>query len=305
MSTSTSKPSPASAPDTPAMDSAPAAPSRRSGAASALVGQWPGAQLCEYDPSTLDLLPGDQEPVDEAYVEELAESICVLGQLAPIHVRLVEGGAPQILAGRHRAAACARLGRRVQAIVHRTCDQDLADKICVNENEHRREASAYYTAVRLNQLRNRAGCRTAQDVAAQTGVSLPRVKLYLSIFNGSDKLLEAFRKHRLPVRLVAELVRHERQCGIPATRRYLAKAVAGELTIRELQSKRTSPRRAAPRTNHDAAWSSVAKRVASLATKDPGQAVERLRALQAEVADLLQTLTAETAGGSEAGRRAE
>jgi ParB-like chromosome segregation protein Spo0J len=301
---------------TPAANPAPSVPSKRPrpaptigtndeaaralpGARSSLV--VPGKDLppCVrdqlLDPATCDVMPGHQHPADD--IDELGDSIAIVGQLHAGQVFEVPDGRRFVAAGRRRWLACKKRGFLYRADVWQCPDessvrsQDLASIIRLVENEQRRDPSAYDLSVQLRQIRNENGFQTAAAIAAHVGLTEARVKKYLAIFQGSDRLLEAAQKHQLAIGLLTELVRAEKQYGEAKTRRFLAKAIAGELTTADLNRQRNVSRHGVRGTRTrriDSDWASIERRIRRLCDADPEGASAHLESLLASLRATLE-----------------
>ncbi len=81
----------------------------------------------------------DGPPIDMATVKPLLESIKLHGLLHAITVTKGEDGRYKLVAGRHRFAACQRLGMRKIAAMLVPNDPTLIEMITITENFHRRE----------------------------------------------------------------------------------------------------------------------------------------------------------------------
>jgi ParB/RepB/Spo0J family partition protein len=232
------------------------------------------------DPAQLLLMEGDQHPVDDAGLEELADSMRVNGQLHAITVRCTKEGRYEILAGRRRWLAAKKAKLPILATVLRDCDDRRAHEIRVAENAQRQELSAYETACSLRNLRNQNDWG-APEVAAAVGLSSTRVRAYLALFNGSDRLLDFLRKERLGLDIATELVRYERQWGEGAAWSIAKKVAAGDCSIRELRTKRGKRRGTAGqrKATRDTKWQGVEVRVTALAKEDGADTLRRLRDL--------------------------
>lgn len=232
--------------------------------------------------------PGNRDLTRDTALDELAESMRLIGQLHPIHVRPRDGGGYEILAGVRRwMAATHNKAATIDALVHEGCDDTVADEIRFHENSHRAEPTALDVARALQRIKN-VNAYTHEEVAQHVALALPRVKLYLSIFTASDELLTAADKHALPITLVVALKRYESEAGVPAMRRALKHVVAGDYTLRDVVALRRRRRggdgQHGGRSRTKATpWARVESRVRSLAKADRSAIVAQLRSLLADL----------------------
>lgn len=263
------------------------------------------------DPSLCELMPGHQHPTSD--LDELVDSLAIVGQLHPGQVLVLPDGRHWVVAGRRRWLACRQAGYLYRADLW-LCDErgleraeEFARQIRVMENDQRVDPSAYDIAVQLRRIRNERACGNYDELAAQVAMHPSRVKRYMAIFGGSDRLLEAAEKHRLPLAAIGELVRLERQFGEASARKYITKVVAGELSAVDLRKARTTVRRAArDATSNGApataskAWDRVRKQIRALAAADPVAAADQLAGLLEELRAAVAAPAATTSEGRSA-----
>jgi len=104
-------------------------------------------------------------------------------------------------------------------------------------NEQRKAHGSLHVGRRLRQLKNEFG-ETHEQLAARTGIALPRLKTYLALFGASDTLLAFFEEHDLPLRVACEFMRYEKSLGEAAARRLAKEYVDSPMTVRELERLR-------------------------------------------------------------------
>ena len=265
-------------------------PSQRSG----LVAPGHNLPPCErdqlIDPSTCELLPGHQHGADD--IDELAESIAIVGQLHAGQVFELPDGRRWIAAGRRRWLACKQRGFLYRADVWKCANEasvrgeDLARAIRVVENDQRRDPSAYDLAVQLRRIRNENAFQSAEEVARHIGMSVARVKKYLSIFQASDDLLAAIERDGLSITVALELVKCEKQFGEVRARKYVRGVIAGELGAADLERRRAAAAHGAAepkRKDPMSGWSATANRLKRLAESDPIAARPLVETLCAEL----------------------
>jgi ParB family chromosome partitioning protein len=150
--------------------------------------------------------------IDESDEEfgALADSIRVLGVLQPLHVREL-GDHFQIIDGERRWRACRRIGlREIPCQVWpagSTAQETLVAGVVLNEQ--RQAHRCIHVARRLREVKNTSGL-TMEQVSAQVGIPLDRVKTYSALFGASDQLLAFFEGHDVPLKVAAEMMRFEK-----------------------------------------------------------------------------------------------
>jgi ParB family chromosome partitioning protein len=159
---------------------------------------------------------------DEAFVA-LVDSIRVLGVLQPIHVQDLGDETYRIIDGERRWRASQRAGLTEVACDVWPMSVDARDTLVAGVvlNEQRQAHRCIHVARRLREIKI-AGGLTGEQVAAQTGLSVDRVKTYLCLFGGSEFLIEFFEQHDVPVRVAAEFIRYEKATNEARARRLVA-----------------------------------------------------------------------------------
>jgi ParB-like chromosome segregation protein Spo0J len=246
----------------------------------------------DLDPETCQLMPGHQHPPEN--LGELADSIRIVGQLHAGQVFAFPSGEQWVVAGRRRWLACKERGYRYRADVWRCSSPedpavaDLACRIRVMENEQRVDPSAYDLAVQLRRIRNEHAYQSADQLAAHVAMSTTRVKEYLSIFRGSDRLIEAAESHRIPLETLLQLVRIERQFGEARGRGFIQKAVAGDVSAADLRRQREVAKRgkrgARAKGDADALAKAITDRFRKFLKADRARATKLIDAMRAELA---------------------
>ena len=196
----------------------------------------------ELDPNTCELLGGHQHAVTD--IEALADSIATLGQLNAVQLIEYGDGRRLIAAGRRRWLACKSRGLSLRADIWKCEDEDIdlehfARAVRLAENLERVEPSAIDVAIQMRKIRIERGFRNAKELGDFLGMSETRAKRYLSIFQGSDHLLEVAAQRSLPLGIVLELQKCEKRFGPAATRKLIDRAVKGDITLRDLNRMRT------------------------------------------------------------------
>jgi ParB family chromosome partitioning protein len=149
----------------------------------------------------------------------LVDSIRVLGILNPVHVH-EDGIGFRVIDGerRWRAAKKAGLGEIPVYVWPSSAARQEALIAGVVLNDQREAHSCLHVARRLHEIRIQNGL-TGEQVAAQSGLPLARVKTYLGLFQGSEFLLQFFLDHEVPLHIAAELVRYEKATNEARARR--------------------------------------------------------------------------------------
>jgi ParB family chromosome partitioning protein len=191
----------------------------------------------EIDVAAEQIVP-DAENRDIAEGEgfgELCDSIRVHGVLQRLHVRARADGLWDLIDGERRWRAARRLGLKTVPCTAYSTDVRPSEALEMGFalNVHREEHDCMALARRLRQLKNQFAA-THEGLAERTGLPLHRVKLYLSLFNASDLLLEFFESERLALKLAVELMRYEKAAGEVAARRLLKKHRQHPLTSEQI-----------------------------------------------------------------------
>ncbi|MGI8333379.1 ParB/RepB/Spo0J family partition protein [Actinomadura scrupuli] len=158
-----------------------------SGAATAAAHSEPelvaGAHFAELPLSAIT--PNPRQPrqhFDEEALEELAESIKIVGLLQPVVVRSVGPGRYELIMGERRWRASQRAGQDViPAIVRDTGDNDLL-RDALMENLHRQQLNSLEEAAAYQQLLDDFGA-THEELARRVGRSRPHITNTLRLLN--------------------------------------------------------------------------------------------------------------------------
>ena len=232
----------------------------------------PTAVDAELSMALLVPSPENRMRPGEAEITGLVRSIRHHGLFHRLQVR-PQGKKYEILAGHTRFIALERIGLKAAPCrVHQDCDDNLARQIRLAENIHRSEPSAYDIAINLRRIRNEKGLSSASEVADATGMHPESVKKYLAIFQASDGLLGAIEKHTISMKLALQLIRYEKECGEASARKYVRKAIAGEISARDLERARMRRRQTkndAKKQDSAARWNRLAQRIQKLLDIDP------------------------------------
>jgi ParB family chromosome partitioning protein len=123
------------------------------------------------------LTPNPRQPrqvFDPEALEELAESIRIVGLLQPVVVRSIMPGRYEIVMGERRWRACQQAGlTHVPAIVRRTQDDDML-RDALLENLHRQQLNPLEEAAAYQQLLDDFGT-THEELARRIGRSRPHI----------------------------------------------------------------------------------------------------------------------------------
>jgi len=170
---------------------------------------------------------------------ELVESVRVLGVLQRVHVKICDELRHVLIDGERRWRASIAAGRTTipcEVWPDDTSARDLAVAGLVM-NEQRKAHGSLHVGRRLRQLKNEFG-ETHEQLAARTGIALPRLKTYLALFGASDTLLAFFEEHDLPLRVACEFMRYEKSVGDAAARRLTKEYLASPMTVRDVERLR-------------------------------------------------------------------
>jgi ParB/RepB/Spo0J family partition protein len=142
-----------------------------------------GAHFAELPLSSVT--PNPRQPrqhFDEEALDELAESIKIVGLLQPVVVRAVGPDRYELIMGERRWRASQRAGLDViPAIVRDTGDNDLL-RDALMENLHRQQLNALEEAAAYQQLLDDFGA-THEELARRVGRSRPHITNTLRLLN--------------------------------------------------------------------------------------------------------------------------
>lgn len=131
------------------------------------------------------LVPGKYQPrtrMDEAALQELAESIRVQGLMQPILARALPDGRHEIIAGERRWRASQLAGLREVPVLTREVSDEAALRMALIENIQREDLNPLEEALGLNRLIDEFGM-THQSVAESVGRSRAAVSNLLRLLN--------------------------------------------------------------------------------------------------------------------------
>jgi ParB family chromosome partitioning protein len=135
----------------------------------------PDAYFAELDIDSIRPNPRQPRAVfDAAALEELAESLALVGLLQPVVVRPAGGGSFELVMGERRWRAAQRAGlQQIPAIVRRTPDGDLL-RDALLENLHRADLNPLEEAAAYQQLLDDFGV-SHDELATRIGRSRPHI----------------------------------------------------------------------------------------------------------------------------------
>lgn len=132
-----------------------------------------------------DIAPNLRQPrqhFDEEALEELAQSIGIVGLLQPVVVRPIGGGKYELIMGERRWRAAQRAGlSEIPAIVRDTGD-DAMLRDALMENLHRQQLNPLEEAAAYQQLLEDFGA-THEQLAGRVGRSRPHITNTLRLLN--------------------------------------------------------------------------------------------------------------------------
>jgi ParB family transcriptional regulator, chromosome partitioning protein len=142
-----------------------------------------GAQFAELPLSSITRNPRQpREHFDEEAIDELADSIRVVGLLQPVVVRWVGTDQYELIMGERRCRASKRAGlETIPAIIRDTSDDDLL-RDALMENLHRQQLNPLEEAAAYQQLLEDFGA-THEQLASRIGRSRPHITNTLRLLN--------------------------------------------------------------------------------------------------------------------------
>src|SRR5271157_541024 len=139
--------------------------------------------VLEIPLDSLDANPYQTRTVlDEASLDELADSIKSIGLMEPIVVRASESGRYQVIAGERRVKACYMAGvYKIPAVVRNVSDQQAA-AMTIIENLLREDVNPMDQAQGFRRLAEEFGL-TQDEIGVRTGKSRPAVGNFLRLLD--------------------------------------------------------------------------------------------------------------------------
>lgn len=164
------------------------------------------------------------------------DSIRAAGILQALSVQHRTDGTYLLIDGHRRLRGATEAG-----LVHVPCDVWPSDVLVrdtvvagVILNEHRKAHGVLQLARRLRQVKNQFA-ESQASLASRTGIPLPRVKLYLGLFDASDFLLDFFEDADLTLTLAVQFARFEKDNGEVEARRLVRRHEESPLTVRDIE----------------------------------------------------------------------
>jgi ParB family chromosome partitioning protein len=127
--------------------------------------------------------------VEDAGLDDLANSIHEKGLLSPVTVMRRDDGNYDLVAGQRRFLACQKLGlKTIPAIIRDKMDDTDAVVISLIENVHRADMSPIDKAVAYQKIYEKYG--DYDKVAKETGMTIQTVKRYLALLKLAPSIQE-------------------------------------------------------------------------------------------------------------------
>jgi len=127
--------------------------------------------------------------VEDASLDDLANSIREKGLLSPITVMKRDDGNYDLVAGQRRFLACKKIGlKTIPAIIRDRLDDTDATIISLIENVHRADMNPIDKAKAYRKIHEKY--QDYDKVAKETGISVQTVKKYLTLLNLSPSIQE-------------------------------------------------------------------------------------------------------------------
>lgn len=246
------------------------------------------------DPTSCEVMPGHQHSVVD--VEDLADSIVALGQLNAVQLIEYPDGRRHIAAGRRRWMACKSRGLSMRADIwmckanEDVNSENLARAMRVAENTERQEPSAIDVAFQLRRIRNENNFGSAGELGAFMGMSESRVKRYLCVLQASDHLIEAAQSNALSIKIVAELMRCEKQLGERVARKLIKEAGEGTLSAKDLKRVRDKSKRVTKKEStrdFDEKLKSKGNALLAMVGREPRNAAAYVTSLMSQLHELV------------------
>lgn len=156
--------------------------------------------------------------IEDAGLEDLANSIKEKGLLSPLIVRKNDDGTYGLIAGQRRFLACQRLGwKTIPAIIRDITDDTDATIISLIENVHRADMNPIDKARAYQKIYEKY--KDYNKVAKETGVSISTIRKYLALLNLAPSIQEDLTTANGPAGIgtlskMAEIFAPEEQEGV-------------------------------------------------------------------------------------------
>ena len=170
---------------------------------------------------------------DDELLEELAESIKILGLIQPITVRLTDNKKYQIISGERRFRASAIAGlTRIPAYVRKADDQGMLEMAIV-ENIQRENLDSIEIAMSFQRLIEEC-CLTQEQMADRVGKKRATVTNYLRLLKLPAEIQLAIRARKITMghaRALLSLDSHKKQLKLCNS------IIEKDLSVRETENK--------------------------------------------------------------------
>ena len=156
-------------------------PSRHSSAPAPALAAHPGEAIHQLAVELIDRNPYQtRSHVDEAALQELADSIKATGVLQPITVRAVPGGRYQLIAGERRWLASQNAGKATVPAIVRQVSNEQAMEMTIVENLQREDLNPIEQARAFDRLGREFGL-TQEQISQRTGKERSSVANFLRL----------------------------------------------------------------------------------------------------------------------------
>jgi ParB family chromosome partitioning protein len=187
----------------------------------------------------------NNRPIDESSERflQLVDSIRLFGVINRAHVRAVGDGTYQLIDGERRWRAARAAGRSTFPVEAWPADTNVADLLArgIVSNDQRDDHGAVHIARRMRELKLEHG-HTLEQLAQRLCMPHSRVKLYSSLFQGSEELLRFFEDHAIPLQLAAEFVKYEKATNEIAARKLAQRHLKEPLSCEQIAHLRSKLR---------------------------------------------------------------
>lgn len=133
---------------------------------------------------------------DERELEELAASIESEGQIHPVILRRPKGGRYQIICGFRRVAALAKLGKETVCALVVDVSDEMAYRLSIAENRHRKNLSPMEIALTCDRLKNELG-KSYAEIGELLGIKPKTIQRYLRLLTLADEVKQALHQGKI------------------------------------------------------------------------------------------------------------
>lgn len=183
----------------------------------------------------------------EKDLQDLVASIGKHGILQPLVVSVRKDGEYELIAGERRLRAAKELGLERVPIVLRTVNDQEKLELALIENIQRQDLNALEEAMAYQALRDEFGL-TQKQISEQVGKSRSAVTNTMRLLELSDDMQQALASGKISRSHARTLLSEEDESK---RQELFDKILGGGVTVREVEARAGSSKRASKKTGHD------------------------------------------------------